>query len=121
VKDIEYYMKLNYKIEIIKDEEEDGYVLKYPELKGCITCADTIEEGMKLLKDAQRNWLEASLENGGGIPEPLEEENFSGQFKLRIPKSLHKELMEKSKEEGISMNQYCLYLLSKGMGIQSEN
>ncbi|MBQ2743396.1 MAG: toxin-antitoxin system HicB family antitoxin, partial [Oscillospiraceae bacterium] len=29
------------------------------------------------------------------------------------PKSLHKSLSENSKREGISMNQYCLYLLSK--------
>ncbi|MFC0906675.1 toxin-antitoxin system HicB family antitoxin [Clostridium sp. MT-14] len=120
MKNIEYYMNLNYKIEVIKDEE-GGYVLKYPELKGCITCADTIDEGINLLNDAKRSWLESALEDGMLIPEPLKEENFSGQFKLRMPKSLHKELMEKSKEEGISMNQYCVYLLSKGAGIQSKS
>ena len=38
---------------------------------------------------------------------------YSGQFKLRIPKSLHRSLAEHAKEEGISMNQYCVYLLSK--------
>ena len=32
---------------------------------------------------------------------------------LRIPKSLHRALAEHSKAEGISMNQYCLYLLTK--------
>nr|WP_246473258.1 toxin-antitoxin system HicB family antitoxin [Treponema parvum] len=37
----------------------------------------------------------------------------SGQFKIRIPKSLHKTLAEDSKKEGVSMNQYCVYLLSK--------
>ncbi|MBP2032568.1 putative RNase H-like HicB family nuclease [Clostridium algifaecis] len=120
MKDIEYYMELNYKVEIIKDKEEGGYILQYPELKGCITCADTIEEGIELLKDAKKSWLESALQDGISIPEPLEEENFSGQFKLRMPKSLHKELMEKSKEEGISMNQYCLYLLSKGSSVQSK-
>jgi predicted HicB family RNase H-like nuclease len=40
-------------------------------------------------------------------------DDYSGQFKLRIPKSLHKALAEHSRREGISMNQYCLYLLSK--------
>lgn len=40
-------------------------------------------------------------------------EKYSGQFKLRMPKSLHKSLAEHSKKEGISMNQYCVYLLSK--------
>ncbi|MFA6663841.1 MAG: toxin-antitoxin system HicB family antitoxin, partial [Lachnospiraceae bacterium] len=29
------------------------------------------------------------------------------------PKSLHRSLSEHSKEEGISMNQYCVYLLSR--------
>lgn len=38
---------------------------------------------------------------------------YSGQFKLRIPKSLHRSLSMHAKEEGISMNQYCLYLLAK--------
>ena len=45
-------------------------------------------------------------------PEP-ENDKYSGQFKLRIPKSLHKLLAEHSKREGISMNQYCMYLLSR--------
>ena len=40
-------------------------------------------------------------------------ENYSGQFKLRIPKSLHRSLAEHARQEGISMNQYCVYLLSR--------
>ena len=47
------------------------------------------------------------------IPEPASDEEYSGQFKLRIPKSLHRQLALQSKKEGISMNQYCLYLLSQ--------
>ncbi len=43
----------------------------------------------------------------------MDKNEYSGQFKLRIPKSLHKSLAEHSKTEGISMNQYCLYLLAK--------
>ncbi len=40
-------------------------------------------------------------------------EDYSGQFKLRLPRSLHRLLAEHSKREGISMNQYCVYLLSR--------
>ena len=47
------------------------------------------------------------------IPLPESDNNYSGQFKLRIPKSLHRALAERSKAEGISMNQYCLYLLAR--------
>ena len=35
------------------------------------------------------------------------------QFKLRLPRSLHRSLAEHSQREGISMNQYCVYLLAK--------
>ena len=65
------------------------------------------------IQDAKKAWLIAALEDGIAIPEPDELNNYSGQFKLRIPKSLHKQLAEHSKREGISMNQYCLYLLTK--------
>lgn len=58
-------------------------------------------------------WLKAAIEDGIQINEPEELESYSGQFKLRIPKSLHKTLSEDSKKEGVSMNQYCVYLLSK--------
>lgn len=38
---------------------------------------------------------------------------YSGQFKLRLPKSLHRQLAEHSRREGVSINQYCVYLLAK--------
>jgi len=114
-KSLEYYMSLNYKIEIIEDKEEGGYVLLCPELNGCITCADTIEEGLKMLEDAKTEWLKACIEDSLPIPEPTTVEDYSGQFKLRIPKSLHKILADCSKDEGVSMNQLCVHLLSKGV------
>lgn len=121
MKNLEYYMGLSYKVEIIKDETEGGYVLSVPDLKGCITCADSLEKGMEMLDDAKKQWFMAALENGYEIPEPNKLDNYSGQFKLRLPKSLHKELAEKSKQEGISMNQYCLYLLSKNSSLVAKN
>ena len=40
----EEYMKLPYKLEIIPDTEESGFVASYPELPGCITCGKTVAE-----------------------------------------------------------------------------
>lgn len=114
-KSLEYYMDLPYRVEVIKDTEEGGYALHCPELSGCMTCADTVEEGFQMLEDAKRCWFTACLEDGIPIPEPARLEDYSGQFKLRLPKSLHRLLAQKSSEEGVSMNQYCVYLLSKGL------
>lgn len=114
-KNLQYYMELPYRVEVVKDSEEGGFALRCPELNGCITCATTIEEGFSMLEDAKCAWFTACLEDGIPIPEPSKLEDYSGQFKLRIPKSLHKLLAQRSYEEGISMNQLCLYLLSKGL------
>ena len=114
-KSLEYYMGLNYKVEIIKDKDGEGYALHCPELRGCITCADTIEEGFEMIEDSKKSWLNACIEDNIPIPEPSNLEDYSGQFKLRLPKSLHKMLAEKSRQEGVSMNQYCLHLLSNGI------
>ncbi len=106
-------MNINYKMEIVKDENEGGYAVSFPELQGCVTCADTIEQAVKMADNAKKEWITACLEDGIEIPSPLEDKNYSGQFKLRIPKSLHRSLAEHSEKEGVSMNQYCVYLLSK--------
>ena len=115
MKDFNYYMSLNYRIEVLKAEEGEGYVLHCPELRGCITCAETLEHGFEMIEDAKKCWFTACIEDGIPIPEPRHLDDYSGQFKLRMPKSLHKTLMELAKQEGISMNQYCLYLLSSGV------
>lgn len=113
MKTIEEYMALPYRLEIIPDPDEGGFVGAYPELPGCLTSGETMEEVAKNAEDAKRAWISAALEEGVAIHEPDMLNAYSGQFKLRIPKSLHRSLAEHSKSEGISMNQYCLYLLSK--------
>lgn len=112
MKTVEYYMSLPYKIELYPDVEEGGYAVACPELPGCLSCGETIEEAIGSINDAKIAWITAALEEGYSIPEPSKVDEYSGQFKIRMPKSLHKKLAEHSKEEGISMNQYCIYLLS---------
>ena len=119
MKTIEEYLRLPYRLELIPDIDEGGFVASYPELPGCLTCGETVESAIANANDAKRAWLEAALADGVEIAEPDSLESYSGQFKLRIPKSLHKTLAEHSKAEGISMNQYCLYLLTKNDAIHS--
>ena len=107
------YMKMSYRMEIVEDKDEGGFVVSYPELPGCITCGETIETAVANALDAKREWIKAAIAEGIQIQEPDSLEDYSGQFKLRIPRSLHKLLAEHSKREGISMNQYCVYLLSR--------
>ena len=113
MKTIDDYMKKAYRMEIVEDKDEGGFIVTYPDLPGCISCGETIESAVANAIDAKEVWLEAAIGEGIEINDPDSLDDYSGQFKLRIPKSLHKSLAEHSQREGISMNQYCVYLLSK--------
>ena len=113
MRSLDEYRRLPYRLEIVPDTEESGFVASYPELPGCISCGETIAAAVANIEDAKREWLIAAIEDHVVINEPEDLDSYSGQFKLRIPKSLHKTLSEDSKKEGVSMNQYCVYLLSK--------
>lgn len=113
MKTLNDYLAMSYRLEIVRDDAEGGFVASYPDLPGCITCGETEEEAVKNALDAKKVWLEAALEDGLAIPAPDSLEAYSGQFKLRLPRSLHRSLAEHSQREGISMNQYCVYLLAK--------
>lgn len=110
MKTLEYYLSLPYRLEIVPDEE-GGYVASYPELRGCVTIGETVGSAAANAENAKSEWLQAALEEGVDIPDVTTE--YSGQFKLRLPKSLHRSLAEHAKAEGVSMNQYCVYMLAK--------
>lgn len=120
MKTLNDYLAMSYRMEIVEDKDGGGFVVSFPELPGCITCGDTIESAVANAENAKKSWFEAAFESGIVIHEPDSLEEYSGQFKLRIPKSLHRSLAEHSKKEGVSMNQYCVYLLSKNDAVYSK-
>ena len=64
MKTLDDYMKLSYRMEIVEDKDEGGYVISYPDLPGCITCGETIETAVVNAIDAKKAWIEAALEEG---------------------------------------------------------
>ena len=100
------YMTIPYRMEVIEDKEEGGFTISYPDLPGCITCGETIEIALANAKDAKKAWLEAALEDKIPISEPDNLENYSGQFKLRIPRSLHRTLAEPSKKNSVDRSEF---------------
>ena len=114
-KNLEYYLGLPYKI-VLYTAEEGGYAIEIPELSGCVSQGQTLEEAYEMIQDAKRGWLDIALQDGETIPEPTRTEEYSGKFNIRVPKSLHRALVEKAKEENVSLNQYINYQLARGVG-----
>lgn len=117
-KTLEYYVNLPYRVDIYPEEDGNGYTAIIPDLPGCMTCADTIEELWDMIQEAKELWLEVALEDGDYIPEPtpVQIEEYSGKFTVRIPRSLHRQLANRARWENTSLNQLVLALLSESMG-----
>lgn len=81
-----------------------------------MTQADNFDELGEMIQDAMRAWLTVALEDGQEIPEPRPVESYSGKFIVRVPKSLHRELVETAEREGVSLNMYVSTALSKAVG-----
>lgn len=119
MKTLNDYMAMSYRMEIVEDKDEGGFVVSYPDLPGCITCGKTVETAVANALDAKKAWLEAALEDGITIHEPDNLEDYSGQFKLRIP-VVYIVHWRSTPNGRISMNQYCVYLLSRNDAIYSK-
>jgi len=117
MKKLEYYLNLNYQIKIRKlsDAEGGGWFAEIPLLPGCMSDGETSQEAIENVNEAKKDWIEASMELGRPIPEPANED-YSGQLRVRMPKSLHRALSEKAREEKVSLNQFIIYQLSRGVG-----
>ena len=76
---------------------------------------DTVDESIDMIHDAMRGWLEISLEEGHEIPEPKFDEEYSGKFVVRLPRSLHRQLAETAEREGVSLNQFVNVALARAV------
>jgi len=94
-------------------EEDEAYVAVVPELPGLSAFGSSPEEAAKELAIAREAYLEVLVEDGEEIPEPEVLKPFSGQTRLRLPKSLHAALANQARKEGSSLNTYIVQLLSQ--------
>ncbi|MDR0841436.1 MAG: type II toxin-antitoxin system HicB family antitoxin [Christensenellaceae bacterium] len=110
---VQEYMKLpyNYVIKPINDESGTYYHAMVLELDGCQSTGATFDEAMDSLQEAMTGWIETKLAHGFPVPEPVDTDDYSGKFVVRIPKTLHFKLAMAAEKEGVSLNQYALYKL----------
>ena len=125
--DINYYINLPYKIEIIKISEEEGggYLARLPQFgdTGIIGDGETKEEALKNLENAKQLRFEKYLKEGLKIPKPtIESDDYNGRIFLEIPKYLHRDIAFGAKSNGVDINIFLTSILSKEMSkLKNEN
>jgi antitoxin HicB len=98
---------------VISGDPEGGFLIEVPDLPGCMTAGETMEEAVTMLQEAMELWLIVALELGEPIPDPTPIPEYSGRMLIRMPKTLHRQLIERAEVEGISANQLAVALLAK--------
>ena len=111
-KDLDYYLALDYPIELIRDSEQGGYFARHPDLLGCTAEGSTAEEAIRNLDESRELWLEARLESGHPVPEPVSDE-YAGRISLRTSPALHAFLARAAVRQGTSLNQLINVVLSE--------
>ncbi len=61
---------LRYSMNIEWDAQDHIYVVRVPELPGCVTHGATYEEAVRQGQDAIESWIEAARAWGNPIPPP---------------------------------------------------
>ena len=113
-KTLEYYLGLEYSFNAIADPD-GGYVVVFPDLPGCMTQGDTLDEVRLMAEEARLLWLEAEYDTDpDNIPLPSYPDDCGDEVALGLPESLRRSLAESAEREGVSLNEYAAMLLTQG-------
>lgn len=101
---------------ILVPDSSGGYFAEVLEFPGCFSEGDTPGQAMDNLNEAMEAWIEAALDSGQAIPEPIGTAGYSGRVLLRFPKSLHREAARRAEMDGVSLNQYLVAAIAARAG-----
>ena len=94
-------------------QQEDGtYYAKIREFAGCSTSGKTPQEALSNLEEIMKELLQSEIEQKHIIPEPDQDQNYSGTFLIRTSPALHQECAENAQRQGVSFNKYVIQLLA---------
>lgn len=104
---------MRYPVDVHWSEEDGAYIAEVYDLPGCMADGKTPAKAIAAAEEAAKLWVEVAQEEGREVPPPSTEEPASGQFVLRLPRSLHARLRSMARREGVSLNQLALSLLAE--------
>jgi predicted RNase H-like HicB family nuclease len=102
----------------LSEDDGGGYMITFPDLPGCMSDGETLEEALVNGQDAFNSWISAQVNIGRQIPAPThyDEAGKPVKFVQRLPRSLHASLQARARAEGVSINTLVLALIAEGLG-----
>ncbi len=72
--------ELNYRI-LLRKEPEGGYTVLVPSLPGCVTFGETMDEAIRMAREAVEIYLESLIQHGEAVPSEVE----TFEYNLSVP------------------------------------
>lgn len=99
----------------LREEIDGSWTAIVPELPGCVAVGDSPNEAVDELPQVIDLWMAAARDRGLAIPRPRREETANGRVLVRLPRSVHSRLLRASRDEGVTLNSYCVAILTAGL------
>ena len=106
----------NYSFRLEWSDEDDGYIATCPEIPGLSAFGETPEEAIEEAQVALELFVEDYKESGESLPEPKTVPEVSGQTRVRMPKSLHRDLKREAERQETSLNSLIISYLQRSLG-----
>ncbi len=97
----------------LSKEEGGGYLVEYPDIPGCMSDGETIDEAIANGREALRDCMDVFRESGRKIPNAIIE---AAQWRQRLPRTLYSKLTKQAENEGVSINSLVTAIIAEAIG-----
>lgn len=104
-----------FEVRPLTEEEGGGYLITFPDIPGCMSDGESVQEAVTNGMDALKETLAALQAFGHPVPQPGHK-GRSGKFVARVPKSVHAKWVALAHHEGVSMNALVSSVLAQHVG-----
>jgi antitoxin HicB len=94
-------------------DEGGGYLVEFPDIPGCMSDGETIQEAISNGHQALRDALDVFKESGRKLPKPTV---AAAQWRQRLPRTLYSKLTARAEHEGVSINSLVTAIIAEAIG-----
>lgn len=97
----------------LSKDEGGGYLVEYPDIPGCMSDGETVEEAIANGREALRDCIEVFRESDRKLPKPSIQ---AAQWRQRLPRTLYAKLTRQPEREGVSINSLVTAIIAEAIG-----
>jgi antitoxin HicB len=104
----------SFKIAPLSAEDGGGFLITFPDLPGCMSDGESVEEAITNGRDAFEQWAAVQHDENRAMPVPGASAD-AARFVQRLPRYLHHKLTDAARQEGVSINTLVTTFVAEGL------